>query len=149
MLSVLCLTLGLAASSAAPVAAQPSVNADDIQHLMDRIGETSKEVSEVRQRDADLGTKLQAELDAAKEKAADFKAKLQRNEPIDRNEFVDTRDRVEDVSVRAREKLNGSGGSAAPASARSTISATEGRDVDLPAGTLLRVRMDSPLTLER
>src|SRR5471030_2787856 len=107
LLSVLCLTLGLAASSAAPAVAEPAVTTADIQHLMDRIGEASREVSEVRQRDADLGTKLQAELDAAKEKAADFKAKLQRNEPIDRNEFVDTRDHVEDVSVRAREKLGG------------------------------------------
>jgi hypothetical protein len=30
-----------------------------------------------------------------------------------------------------------------------TIAATEGKDVDLPAGTVLRVRMDSPLTLQR
>jgi Skp family chaperone for outer membrane proteins len=108
MLSVLCLTLGLAASSAVPARAEPPVTAADIQQLMDRIGEVSKEVAEVRQRDADLGTKLQAELDAAKEKAADFKARIQRNEPIDRNEYVDTRSHVEDVSARAREKLNGS-----------------------------------------
>ena len=30
-----------------------------------------------------------------------------------------------------------------------TIAATEGKDVDLPAGTVLRVRFDSPLTLGR
>jgi hypothetical protein len=30
-----------------------------------------------------------------------------------------------------------------------TIAATEGKDVELPAGTVLRARMDSPLTLER
>ena len=30
-----------------------------------------------------------------------------------------------------------------------TIAATEGNDVDLPAGTVLRVRLDSPLNLER
>jgi hypothetical protein len=30
-----------------------------------------------------------------------------------------------------------------------TIAATEGKDVELPAGTVLRVRMDSPLTLAR
>jgi hypothetical protein len=30
-----------------------------------------------------------------------------------------------------------------------TIAATEGKDVELPAGTLLRVRLDSPLTLQR
>jgi hypothetical protein len=30
-----------------------------------------------------------------------------------------------------------------------TIVATEGKDVELPAGTVLRVRMDSPLTVER
>src|SRR5262249_21786156 len=28
-----------------------------------------------------------------------------------------------------------------------TIAATEGKDVDLPAGTVLRVRLDTPLTL--
>ncbi len=28
-----------------------------------------------------------------------------------------------------------------------TIAATEGKDVDLPVGTVLRVRMDAPLTL--
>jgi hypothetical protein len=108
VLSMLCLTLGVVTSSALPAGAEPPVTAADIQQLMDRIGETAKVVAEVRQKDADLGTKLQAELDAAKEKAADFKARLQRNEPIDRNEFVDTRTHVEDVSARAREKLNGS-----------------------------------------
>jgi hypothetical protein len=30
-----------------------------------------------------------------------------------------------------------------------TIAATEGKDVELPAGTVLRVRMDSPLNLSR
>jgi hypothetical protein len=30
-----------------------------------------------------------------------------------------------------------------------TIAATEGKDVELPSGTVLRVRMDAPLTLER
>jgi hypothetical protein len=30
-----------------------------------------------------------------------------------------------------------------------TVAATEGKDVELPAGTVLRVRLDSPLTLQR
>ena len=30
-----------------------------------------------------------------------------------------------------------------------TIAATEGKDVELPAGTVLRVRVDSPLNLSR
>jgi hypothetical protein len=30
-----------------------------------------------------------------------------------------------------------------------TIAATEGKDVELPAGTMLRVRLDSPITLQR
>jgi hypothetical protein len=30
-----------------------------------------------------------------------------------------------------------------------TIAATEGTDVELPAGTVLRVRMDAPLNLHR
>ena len=30
-----------------------------------------------------------------------------------------------------------------------TIAATEGKDVDLPTGTVLRVRLDSPLTIQR
>jgi len=30
-----------------------------------------------------------------------------------------------------------------------TIAATEGKDVDLPVGTVLRVRLDSPLSLQR
>jgi hypothetical protein len=30
-----------------------------------------------------------------------------------------------------------------------TIAATEGKDVELPAGTVLRVRLDSPLTMQR
>jgi hypothetical protein len=28
------------------------------------------------------------------------------------------------------------------------IAATEGRDVELPAGTILRIRLDTPLTLD-
>jgi hypothetical protein len=30
-----------------------------------------------------------------------------------------------------------------------TIAATEGKDVELPAGTVLRVRLDSPISLQR
>jgi hypothetical protein len=30
-----------------------------------------------------------------------------------------------------------------------TIAATEGKDVELPAGTVLRVRLDSPLVMQR
>jgi hypothetical protein len=64
--------------------------------------------------------------------------------------MADARQHSVDVSIRFRVAVNmsnpyagiliGGGG---------TIAATEGTDVELPAGTVLRVRMDAPLNLRR
>ena len=45
-----------------------------------------------------------------------------------------------DTGMKKTEILIGGGG---------TIAATEGTDVQLPPGTVLRVRLDSPLVLDR
>ena len=102
MLGVVLLTLCFAAGSRAAAAqSSTTVTSADVQRLQERIADVSKDVGEARMRDAALGAQLQSELDTAKEKAADFKLNLQRNEPVDRNEFIDVRDRVENISRRA------------------------------------------------
>jgi hypothetical protein len=60
------------------------------------------DISQLRSRDASAASELQAELDDASDEAIYLKVKLRKNEPIARREYVDVRDRVENIRNRAR-----------------------------------------------
>jgi hypothetical protein len=100
------LALVLAASSAASAAAQ-SVTPTDVQRLQDSIYDASRAVGQMRSRDANEASQLQAELDDAADEAIYLKVKLRKNEPIARHEYADVRDRVENIRNRARRDSNG------------------------------------------
>jgi hypothetical protein len=156
------LTLALAFAAAAPrpaTAAQSStsVTTTDIQHLQDSIYDASRDIAQVRSRDATLASQLQAELDDARDDATYLKVKLRRNEPIARVEYSDLRDKIENIRSRARG--DSSGGYTPPAGSRtepsrgdrdawpSAPTTVKGRRPnEIPVSTEFDVRLQNPLS---
>jgi hypothetical protein len=93
--------LALAAGVPSSAAAQ-SVTTADVQRLQDNIYDASRSVSQMRSRDGNLASQLQADLDDASDEAIYLKVKLRKNEPISRREYLDVRDRVDNIRSRAR-----------------------------------------------
>jgi Skp family chaperone for outer membrane proteins len=93
----------LSAGAAAQAFAEPPVSSEDVQRLQSHIADVAREVAALRQQHVALGTQLQEEIDAARDKAADFKLKLQRKEEIDRNEYVDVGTKVDNIRERAHD----------------------------------------------
>jgi hypothetical protein len=152
---VLALILGLIL--AAPAAAQVNaVTTGDIQRLQDNIYDVSRDVSQLRGRDASLATQLQSELDDLRDEAIYLKVKLRKNEPITRGEYADVRDRIDTIRSRARgDSASRSAPSAPPsrtpdvASDRPSRSTSTSRraeaDADVPVGTEFDVRLQDSL----
>ena len=142
----------LAAGVAAPVRAQSSVTSADIQRLQDVSYEASRDMAQVRSRDAALASQLQAELDDARDEVIYLKVKLRRNEPISRGEYNDVRDRIENIRSRARG--DSAGGYTPPAGSRSesvpppppATSRRAQNPNEIPVGTEFDVRLQTSLS---
>ena len=98
--SPLLFALALSAASASSAFPQTTVTSVDIQRLQDTIHDASQAIG--RMRDSSSASQLQAELDAATDEATYLKVKIQKNEPISRNEYADVRDRIDNIRNRAR-----------------------------------------------
>ena len=96
----LVLALALAAGFPGTAAAQ-SVTTSDIQRLQDSIYDVSRDISQLRSRDASTASQLQAELDDARDETVYLKVKLRKNESISRNDYADLRDRIDNIRSRA------------------------------------------------
>jgi len=83
-------------------AAQVNVSSADIERLQDNISEASRDLSQIRSRDAALASDLQRDLDDARDETVYLKVKLRKNEPIARSEYAALRDRIENIRDRAR-----------------------------------------------
>ena len=156
---LLTLALAFAAAPRPATAAQSStsVTTTDIQHLQDSIYDASRDIAQVRSRDATLASQLQAELDDARDDATYLKVKLRRNEPIARVEYSDLRDKIENIRSRARG--DSSGGYTPPAGSRtepsrgdrdawpSAPTTVKGRRPnEIPVSTEFDVRLQNPLS---
>jgi hypothetical protein len=147
--------LALAAALVAGTAwAQSSVSNADIQRLQDNIYEASRDVADLRGRDASLAGELERELDELRDDAVYLRVKVRRNEPIARSEYSEVRDKIESVRARAR----GGAGSAARGSAQgapaertaqrpvgSAGRSTSESGLEIPVGTEFDVRLQSAL----
>lgn len=156
---LLLLTATFSAAAARPSFAQPAYTNADIQRLQDAIYDASRDVSQLRGRDASLASQLQSELDDLRDEATYLKVKLRHNEPISSTAFNDVRDRIDDVRTRARGDSTGrySTAPAGAASSGSTRSGDSTRNADsstrrasmaneVPIGTEFDVRMQSSLS---
>lgn len=104
-ISLFVLCLGAAAT--VPAAAQTSISNADIQRLQDDIYDASRDVSQLRSRDAGMASQLQAELDDMRDETVYLKVKLRKHEAVSSGDFNDLRDRIENVRSRARGDASG------------------------------------------
>jgi len=111
------------AASSRPAAAQSDVSSADIQRLQDNIYDASRDVAQMRSRDASLASQLQSELDDLRDEATYLKVKVRKHETISRSEYADVRDRIDSVRSRAR-------GDAAGANSTSSTQTHESRTSD-------------------
>ena len=144
------LVLAFVAGFSGTASAQSGVSSAEIQRLQNNVFEASRDVSELRSRDAILASQLQGELDDARDEAVYLKVKLRKNERIDRNEYLDLRDRIDAIRNRARGDGTFGGSPPSPAARGDRPAPTNGRteqsNSDVPVGTEFDVRLSSALS---
>src|SRR5690242_9337298 len=94
--AVLALTL-----SAAPALARQAVTQTDITRLQDGVSGAYGDLGDLRARDAGAARSLQADLDDLREEAIYLKVKLRKEGSVPRAEYLDLRDRLDDLRARA------------------------------------------------
>jgi hypothetical protein len=95
--SALLLTIALAA----PGAAQ-SVTSSDIQRLQDEVYQAGGEVSRLRTTNPTEASRLQDDLDGLREEVIYLKVKLRKENSVERRDYTDVRDRLQQLRSRAR-----------------------------------------------
>jgi hypothetical protein len=83
-------------------AGQQSVSSSDIQRLQDQAFQAGSEVSRLRSSDAALASRLETELDGLREEVVYLKVKLRKEGTVNRSEYSDIRDRLQELRSRAR-----------------------------------------------
>ncbi len=150
--AVLIVALLLSVASARSAAAQGSISSADIQRLQDSIYDASRDVAQVRSRDAGLASQLQSELDDLRDDATYLRVKLRRNEPISRSDYNDVRDRIDNVRSRARGDSSGGYTPPPPSSTddrrptQSTSSSRASNPNEVPVSTEFDVRLQNSLS---
>lgn len=85
---------------ALPAAAQ-SVTSSDIQRLQDQVYQAGADVSRLRSSNADTAARLQTELDDLRDDVVYLKVKLRREGSINRTDYTDVQNRLQDLRSRA------------------------------------------------
>jgi hypothetical protein len=144
----LLLALALMAGHARSVAAQGTdVTSSDVQRLQDSIYDASRDVAAARSRDAALASQLQSELDDARDEATYLKVKVGKNERVGRSEYTSLRDRIENISARARGEVGGRSSPAqSPTDDRPISRSSSGIANEVPVGTEFDVRLQDSLS---
>jgi hypothetical protein len=145
------LALALVTGLGGALAAQSNVTSSaEIQRLQDNVYEASRDVTQLRSRDATLAAQLQDDLDEARDEVVYMKVKLRKNERVTRNEYTDLRDRIEAIRSRARGGDFASSTRTSPSARDDRPASTTGRSdsttYDVPVGTEFDVRLQSHLS---
>jgi hypothetical protein len=98
-------------SIASVAAAQQTVSSADIQRLQDEVFQASSEVSRLRSTDSSLAARLETELDDLRDEVTYLKVKIRKEGSVNRSEYSDLRDRLQDIRSRARGESRSSQGS--------------------------------------
>jgi hypothetical protein len=93
----LCATLALAS----PARAQ-AVTTADLQRLQDAVFDAGRDVAALRSTDAALATRLENDLDTARDDVAYLRGKLRREGSVSRGEYVEVQQRIDDIRAQAR-----------------------------------------------
>jgi hypothetical protein len=146
----------LALALAAPAAAQ-SVSNSDIQRLQDEVYRAGGDLSRLRTTSPTEASRLQDELDSLSEDVIYLKVKLRRENTVDRRDYTDVRDRLQNLRERARgDNPRGATSTTGRTPDRDvvfddrpgTTSTTSSRDRDrgIPIGQEVDVRLQTELT---
>jgi hypothetical protein len=152
------LAVCVAAGLAIPAAGQTSgtVSQSDIQRLQDNVYSAGSDISQLRGRDSSRASQLQSELDDLRDEVVYLKVKLRKDRTLPRSEYVDVRDRIEDVRTRARNEgsnaystpgsTSSTGSTAVPRSSQTRSGSTRGTTgtqaaFEVPPGTEVDVRL--------
>jgi hypothetical protein len=142
--------------------AQQSVTSSDIQRLQDQAFQAASEISRLRSADSTLASQLDSELDDLRDEVTYLKVKMRKEGSVNRSEYSDLRDRIQDLRSRASRDSSWHGSSGTPSGGTSRSGAsgnggavhdsprddrrtTNGRSV-IPAGQEIDVRLQTPLT---
>ena len=124
-----------------PAQAQAPVSSGDIQRLQENVYDIGGDIARLRARDARLADQLQTELDALREEATYLNVKLRKEGNVQRSEYTDLRDRLENLRSRVRDD-----GSARPASDRTPGAPASGERVnEVPVGAEIDARLQRAL----
>jgi hypothetical protein len=124
---------------AASVLAQTAVTATDILQLETSADDASKQIATLRKTDVTLATELDKKLADLREEVSYLKVKLRRDGGVTRAEYLDVRDRLDKLRVRAQgEKVT-----AQPVLPGGASGAKPARQV--PSGTKLDIRLQTLL----
>ena len=155
--SALFLTIALAA----PAAAQ-SVTSSDIQRLQDEVYQVGGDVSRLRTTNPTEASRLQDDLDGLREEVIYLKVKLRKENSVERRDYTEVRDRLQQLRSRARgESASGATSTSgrnpdrdvvlddrprpSSPSPTSTTSTSSDRSA-IPVGTEIDVRLQTELT---
>jgi hypothetical protein len=141
----LMLALLIATGVPATVGAQ-SVTTAELQRLQDDIYDASREIGQLRERDASLASRLQTELDEARDEVTYLRVKIRKSERVTQSEYADLRAKVASIQRRARGETSGRAADPSRSTRSSTTRASDPNQV--PPGTEFDVRLTSRLTSE-
>lgn len=148
--TALLLTLTLPAlAQTSPVAqtSQRSMSQSDLDRLQIAVNDASEDIEQLRGRDSQLASTLTRELNELRDEVAYLRVKLRREKQVARGEYVDLRDRIDDLRLRARTTAAGASTAGSPTTTgrRSSSAAAS----EIPVGTELDVRLQDALSSER
>jgi hypothetical protein len=143
----------VAATLAAPAAAQQSVTQADIQRLQDNVFQAERDINQMGgNRDSTRVGQLRDDLDDLRDEVIYLKVKLRKERTVTRAEYADVRDRIEDLRSRARgDSVSSTARPSAPAPAASAPAPAPARTqtasspYEIPTGTELDVRLQNSL----
>jgi len=133
------LAVTLLFGSTTPLAAQASLTENDIQRLQLAVSDARADVDRLGSSNDKLSDDLRKELDNLSDEVVYLKVRMRKEHNIPRADYLDLRDRIDDVRVRA----------SSDRTARPVNSSTQSRstvDGAIPTGTELDVRLEDPLS---
>jgi len=164
-----------AALAAPAVAQQnySQVTQADIQRLQDSVFQAGSDVQQLKGRDASRAAQLQTQLDDLRDEVIYLKVKLRKEGSLQRSEYAGVRDRLDDLRSQATNytatytpstgtsaatgttgnttyrpatpPTTGSQASSTPRNTAPSQTATGGREVEVPSGTEMDVRLGNTL----
>ena len=136
--SGLAVAMAIVLGSSLPIAAQASLADSDIQRLQLAISDARADVERLGSSNSQLSTDLQTELDNLSDEVTYLKVKLRKEHNVPRADYLDLRDRIDDVRVRASGER--------PVRSSDGVGRSRSSEGPIPIGTELDVRLQDSLS---